>query len=114
MDPRSVRVPDIELIWDADCPNVAPARDLLRAALDQLGLEPSWSEHEIGTDSAERHGGYGSPSILVDGQDVAGAAPSGDSDCCRIYRDVGGRFRGVPELAQVVDALAASLARTSI
>ncbi|MFE9204138.1 hypothetical protein [Micromonospora sp. NPDC007230] len=48
-----------------DCPNLAPARHELRAALADVGLPI--------TVVTEVVGGYPSPSILVNGVDVMGA-----------------------------------------
>jgi len=78
-------LPQVELIYDDACPNVAQARSNLVAAFVLAGLHPSWSEHRVGDQSAPAHTrGYGSPTILVDGADVAGTQPGSDA-CCRIY-----------------------------
>ncbi len=98
----------IELIFDHDCPNAPIARDRLGAALARLGQVPSWQEWER---SAAGTPGYairfGSPTVLVDGRDVAGQPPT-DAPCCRLYRGAnGGRDVAPPaELlhAALVDA----------
>jgi hypothetical protein len=66
---------------------------------------PRWSEH-LGSDPATpAHArGYGSPTILVDGRDVAGVEP-GAEPCCRVYSDVDGRLAGVPSVEIIVAAL---------
>jgi len=96
-------VPVVDFIYDDDCPNVQAARAHLKQAFAAAGLAPSWTEHRIGArDLPQRVRGFGSPTILVDGQDVAGAAPQADH-CCRIYATGG----GVPS----VDLIAAALAK---
>lgn len=98
-------MPDLELIWHADCPNVTAARDLVRAALAEVGRPPRWTEWRIGDPEAPPHAtGFGSPTVLVGRRDVVDAAPSG-SDCCRVYAHAGGRFRGVPSLESIIEAL---------
>jgi hypothetical protein len=63
---------DITLVYDADCPNVTEARVALREALQRAGLEPQWIEYDRaapGTPVPLLR--FGSPTILVDGIDVA-------------------------------------------
>ncbi len=77
--------PHVVLICDDACPNVALARSNLLAAFALVGLAPEWSEHRIGDPEAPAYTrGYGSPTILVDGEDVAGVQP-GSNACCRVY-----------------------------
>ncbi len=105
----SDRMPEIELIWERDCPNVEPARTVLADALAETGLPQHWLELRIGDRGIPAHArGYGSPTILVNGRDVTGSAP-GSSDCCRVYSDVSGVLRGVPPTEQVVAALAEAM-----
>ncbi len=70
-------MPDIDLICDADCPNARQARINLRRALEMAGFPGGWREW-VRTDVATPHDlrRFGSPTILVDGRDVAGASPS--------------------------------------
>jgi len=46
--------------------------------------------------------GFGSPTILVDGEDVSGA-PSDEAASCRVY--LGSDVRGVPSLETIIQAL---------
>jgi hypothetical protein len=88
----------MEFIYDLDCPNVADARANLKQALGQAGLSPAWQEWERSDPSAPAHARrYGSPTILVNGLDVAGMSPS-DAPSCRIYSEGSGRNRGVPSV----------------
>jgi len=98
-------MPNVEFIYEQSCPNVADARAQLRLAMEQSGLPVHWQEWEHRDpqcpDYARR---YGSPSILVDGEDVAGE-PAADAPSCRIYKNSHGRNRGVPDATLIRTAL---------
>lgn len=99
----------VELIYDADCPNVAETRTNLRRALVQVGLPARWLEWNLSWPKAPAHTkGFGSPAILVNGQDIAGAAPF-EAACCRVY-DVAGIRSGAPPCELIVRALTAAKA----
>jgi len=102
------RTPRVELVYEEGCPNIEPARELLLRAFETAGLTPRWSEWDIAeSDAPERVRGYGSPTILVDGDDVA-PETANEASCCRVYADSDSGNRGVPALARVVSALGAS------
>lgn len=90
----------IELVYDADCPNVGAARAILERALDAVGLPPEWIER-CQDDEEER---YASPTILVDGEDVVGGT-GGRAPGCRIYRDDQGRRLDGPPLGILAERL---------
>ena len=101
-------MPQVELVYDDECPNVTLARTNLRHAFSLVGLTPSWVEHRIGADGVPAHArGYGSPTILVDGLDVALVQP-GTEACCRIYEN-DGRFVPAPQAELIAQALGRSL-----
>lgn len=99
--------PTIELVYDRDCPNVGSCRGVLRSALVQLGVSQSWSEWDRSasdTPAVYRH--FGSPTILVNGRDIAaqaGAEHAGNS--CRVYADESGALTGTPSVELVLKAL---------
>ena len=96
----------VELIYDADCPNVAAARSLLIKAFTQTGVSARWREWERGApDSPDYASRYGSPTLLVDGKDVAGAAPVAGAAACRVYADGEGKLSRTPPLDAVCSAL---------
>jgi hypothetical protein len=98
--------PIVELLYFPDCPNVPAAREQLRRACAAAGVPAVWSEVDVTSEGAPSHArGYGSPTVLVDGKDVTGAAP-GVGSSCRIY--VGSDVRGVPPLDVIIAALRAS------
>lgn len=100
-------MPTVELLFLADCPNVPAAREVLRRAMEEAGLQPTWSEHDVMEPDAPEHvRGFGSPTILVEGSDVTGSAPSTGGCSCRVY--AGSEVRGVPPQESIVRALVAS------
>jgi hypothetical protein len=105
-------VATVDLIYARDCPNVSMARANLLVAFARVGVKPKWSEHGIGDLEAPAHTrGYGSPTILVDGRDVAGLPPSGEGSC-RIYDGAAGSAHA-PTAEQIATALRAASAKVS-
>lgn len=103
----------VDLVYDSDCPNVSLARANLLLAFARAGVKPKWSEHKIGDLEAPAHTrGYGSPTILVDGRDVAGQAPSAETSC-RIYKGVAGSAHA-PAAEQIAAALTATERPTTL
>jgi hypothetical protein len=99
-------VASVELIYDADCPNVAQARSLLIKAFTQTGVSARWREWERSApDSPEYARRYGSPTILVNDRDVGGGAPGAGDAACRIYSDGNGKLSRIPPLEAVCSAL---------
>lgn len=100
---------NVELIYDADCPNVPSTRLVLMEAFARAGLSPVWVEWERGD---QANPGYvlrsGSPSILVNGRDVCGAPPGQVAASCRVYVDENGVIRTSPSVGTVEAALLAS------
>ena len=96
----------VELIYDADCPNVAAARSLLIKAFTQTGVSARWREWERGApDSPEYARRYGSPTILVNERDVGGDAPGTGNAACRIYSNGDGTLSRTPPLEAICAAL---------
>ena len=107
-------MPKIEFIYEHSCPNVEDARAQLRLALEQAGLPVHWQEWEHNEPHCPAYARrYGSPTVLVDGKDVAGETKSEDvnqdaetaAPNCRIYTNTQGRNRGVPDAALIRTAL---------
>lgn len=107
LDIQGADTPCVELLFFPGCPHVPAARELLGRAMDQAGMRPSWTEHDVSRPEAPEHTrGFGSPTILVDGRDVTGAAPSAGGSSCRVY--AASELRGAPPLQSVVQALLAT------
>jgi mercuric ion transport protein len=97
---------NVELIYDADCPNVAATRSLLIKAFARTGVSARWREWERSApDSPEYAKSYGSPTILIDGEDVAGTGPVAGAGACRVYADAQGSLSRTPSLEIVCAAL---------
>ena len=100
--------PDLELLWWEGCPSTEKALSELRDALRDVGLRDAEIRmREIENDiEAEQAGFRGSPTILIDGVDVAGA--SGDDQIglgCRVYRRRDGRITPTPDPDDLREAL---------
>jgi hypothetical protein len=113
-DPLSLKL-HIELVYDPGCPNIDAARDVLTDACREAGAPAVWTEWNSEDASCPPHArNLGSPSILVNGEDVApGPHPWAERDPgqgprCRVYRD-GDAIVGAPPLYRVVDAIREAL-----
>ncbi len=99
----------VELIYDRECPNVARARAHLLRAFAEGNTPVSWIEWERSDPASPPYArGYGSPTVLVDGADVAGAEPSEEVSCCRLYPGGSGGMEGVPPVEAIAAALRAA------
>lgn len=97
---------NVELIYDKSCPNVATARALLIRAFTQTGVSARWKEWERSApDSPAYVRDFGSPTILVDGNDVADVTPSEGQGTCRIYPDANGNLARTPSLELICSAI---------
>jgi mercuric ion transport protein len=96
----------VELVYEKTCPNINAARAQLLRAFVQAGITPRWQEWEVNSPHVPSHvHGYGSPTILVNGQDISGNMAAGEDYCCRIYSLDERTNKGVPLLADIVRAL---------
>ena len=101
-------MPIVELIYDHDCPNVPQARENLLRAFGQAGRMPHWQEWDRADPKAPaRARAFGSPTVLIEGKDVAGS-DTADTACCRIYAGVDGKHQGAPPVALIAAALAST------
>lgn len=96
----------VELVYDEDCPHVPGARAAIVRAFCEVGLTPRWSEwSRTSPTSPLRVRGFGSPTVLVDGVDVAGDAGQALAGSCRLYTGPDGRRTGVPRADVIAGAL---------
>lgn len=98
-----MNTPRIELVYFTGCPNVAAARGAIREAMVAEGMQPTWTEWNRDDESTpETLRRYGSPTVLVDGDDVV--PTSSDANCCRVYPDDSG-LRSTPSVESIRAAL---------
>jgi hypothetical protein len=97
----------VELLYWDGCPSHPQALSDLRAAMQELGLDPDSVEvREVDTDDAADADRFvGSPTIRIEGVDVVdpGGEPVGLT--CRVYYRRDGRVDAVPDPDDVRDAL---------
>jgi hypothetical protein len=96
---------DVELLVTPECPNETAARDLLRTALDDVGLTrvPVVTSIVGSVEDAARRGFTGSPTILINGRDPFVAADQSGL-ACRIYT-IDGTAHGIPDVRDLRRAL---------
>jgi hypothetical protein len=96
----------VELLVMPDCPNEAGAAELLRTALDDIGLrDVQFTTTVIDTqESAEARHFIGSPTILLDGVDPFHDSNAMPSLACRVYLS-GDGLGGIPDLRALRKAL---------
>jgi len=97
-------MPKVELIYDADCPNVATAREALVRGFAAAGVTPRWAEH-LSAEAPPYAHCLGSPTILVDERDVSADSEPSPEACCRLYETSDGRLAGVPEVETIARAI---------
>lgn len=97
---------DVELLVIPDCPNEGAAAELLRRALDDVGLSrvPVRTRVVESEPEAERLGFIGSPTVRIDGEDPFAESARPVGLACRVYLTDGVRS-GVPDLRRLRQAL---------
>ncbi len=99
--------PRIEVLYFDGCPNHERAVALVRQALAAERITAPIQMIRVETDAeAHRYGFYGSPSIRVNGEDIA-PLPAGATPglACRVYRLPDGNMAPVPAYETLVAAL---------
>jgi len=89
----------IEFLYFDGCPNTPKLRETLELALNTT--DQHFTPIDMTTlDESDLRRGYGSPTILVDNQDLFGVpAPKSGMMSCRIYPD------GLPDDSQIIAKL---------
>ncbi len=97
----------MELLWWEGCPSYPQALAQLREVLAEEGLDPQAVDlREVATDEkAEREGFVGSPTIRIDGRDVAPTEGEAVGLTCRVYRTREGGVSPIPDREDLRDAL---------
>jgi hypothetical protein len=105
---------DAELLVIPECPGADEARELLRTALDDIGLaDTPFTVRIIDTADAARARRFaGSPAFVVDGMDLFESGTPEGSMACRVYPTPDGP-RNVPALRDLRKALKEQAARAA-
>ena len=100
-------MPEVELLWWEGCPSTDKALATLREVLDEEGLDPqAVVERELRSDGeAESEGFVGSPTIRIDGVDVAPVENEPAGLTCRVYRLRDGRTSPTPDPEDIRDVI---------
>ena len=79
-----MKAPRIELVYLEGCPNAAQARDDLKEAIEASGRSVTWSEWDLMAESTPAdYRRFGSPTVLVNGEDVTGENVGTEAMACR-------------------------------
>ncbi|OGO16367.1 MAG: hypothetical protein A2Z14_16160 [Chloroflexi bacterium RBG_16_48_8] len=102
---------EITFLYFEDCPSHEEALDRLREVLQEEGIESSIEMIRVETvEQAQDHCFVGSPTILVDGQDII--SPSAGTRyglACRVYALEDGRISPLPSREMIRRALRSAL-----
>jgi hypothetical protein len=97
----------VEILYLEGCPHARPAVEMVRAVIAETGASADVREVCVATEAdAVRLRFLGSPTVRVDGRDVAPDA-TGREDFglqCRVHA-IGDKFDGLPAAAWIRDAL---------
>ena len=108
---------NVELLWWEGCPSTERALEAVREALSDLGLaDVEVYTREIETDDDAREVEFvGSPTILIDGQDLVPAAAEEQIGLsCRVYRRRDGRVSPIPDPDDLREALVRAAQRAEV
>jgi hypothetical protein len=102
----------VELLFWEGCPSHPRALADLRAAMDDLGLDPGTvALREIETrEQAQSERFVGSPTIRIDGIDIQPPGEEPFGLACRVYHRRDGRVSPTPDPDDLRDALQAAVA----
>lgn len=98
----------VQLLAFPGCPNAGAARIALREALEREHVRAGIEEVDVSRDDAPPwSNGWGSPTILIDGVDVAGERSSAGEVSCRLYPS------GAPSIDQIRERIRAARGATA-
>ncbi len=79
-----METPRIELVYLEGCPNASQARDNLRETVEASSQDLTWSEWDLMAESTPADfRRFGSPTVLVNGEDVTGENVGTEAMACR-------------------------------
>ncbi len=96
----------VELIYFDGCPNIADARATLIKALVELRQSVKWVEwNQNDKNCPKEYTQYGSPTILIEGKDIAPIKFTQQGNCCRVYQSKENKLEGFPSLEAIQKAI---------
>ena len=100
-------MPEVELFWWEGCPSTDKALATLRDVLAEEGLDGDAVRlREVRSDEeAERERFVGSPTIRIDGVEVAPSEDEPAGLTCRVYRLRDGRISPTPDPEDIRDVI---------
>lgn len=94
----------IELIYFLECPNIEDMRQQLLKACAEVSIEAKWKEWDRNSNKSPDYvRKYASPTILINGKDIAETTEVKEN-CCRVYIEQGDT-RKVPSVETIVKAM---------
>ena len=79
-----MKTPRIELVYFDGCPHASQARDNLKEAVAASSQDLTWSERNLSAESTpDAYRRFGSPTVLVNGEDVTGESVGTEAMACR-------------------------------
>lgn len=103
----------VEVLYWYGCPSYPRALADLRHVMAEIGLDPAEIDmREITNDAEAKLNRFvGSPTIRINGVDMAPSTAEVYGLTCRVYRRRDGRISPTPDPADIRDALATSMSR---
>jgi hypothetical protein len=101
-------MPKIEFLYFADCPNYVRALAILREVMAEEYMQTPIEIIQVETENeARQHTFYGSPTIRINGDDIAPIFVDGMEPCltCRTYQRTDGHIVPLPPRELIVVAL---------
>jgi len=96
----------ISFLYSDDCPSHPEALSRLRKIMDQEGITAEIETINVRTnEEAVTYRFRGSPTILIDGQDIDPSSVEGFGLACRAYRLEDGRISPLPSESMIRKAL---------
>jgi len=99
----------VRFLYSEDCPSHDEALQRLRSVLGEEGVHADLEVVRVTTfEEAQREKYPGSPTILIDGQDICPTPGSDYAPACRAYVLEDGRISPMPSVAMIRNAVRAA------
>jgi len=96
----------VELIFDPRCPNVNDTRRNLTLAFQKLELKPEWKEwNQQDAGAPDYVHKFGSPTVLINGNDLASKGCETNPNFCRLYENNLGNIQRFPTVEIIIKVM---------